>query len=229
MSIYGDIGLKTNTAAASSVGTSSATGTASSTLSQSQFLSLLTTQLAYQDPTKPVDNAQMVSQMAQISTVSSLSELNNTVTDLGTVVTSSQALMASSLVGQNVLLPSNTGYLASGGSMTGVVATGTGASDLTLSIKNAAGAVVHQTTISGEQTGNVPFSWDGKDSKGNLLPEGKYTVSVNGLVDGRSEALSGLFYGKVNSVTLGSSSTETALNINGLGSLSLSKVLEISN
>ena len=88
MSIYGDIGLKTNTAAASSVGTSSATGTASSTLSQSQFLSLLTTQLAYQDPTKPVDNAQMVSQMAQISTVSSLSELNNTVTDLGTVVTS---------------------------------------------------------------------------------------------------------------------------------------------
>lgn len=66
MSIYGDIGLKTNTAAASSTGASSATGIASSTLSQSQFLSLLTTQLAYQDPTKPVDNAQMVSRGANL-------------------------------------------------------------------------------------------------------------------------------------------------------------------
>lgn len=229
MSIYGDLGLKTNSAAASATGTANSTGTASSTLSQSEFLSLLTTQLSYQDPTKPVDNAQMVSQMAQISTVSSLSELNNTVTDLSTVVTSSQALMASSLVGQNVLLPSNTGYLAEGGTMTGVIATGTGASDLTMSIKDSSGAVVYQSSFSGDQVGNVPFSWNGTDSHGNALPEGKYTVSVNGLVDGTSTSLSGLVYGKVNSVTLGSSSTETALNINGLGSLSLSKILEISN
>jgi Flagellar hook capping protein len=189
----------------------------------------LTTQLSYQDPTKPVDNSEMVNQMAQISTVSGISSLNDTVSNLSTIVTSSQALMASSLVGQKVLLPSNTGYLSEGGSLSGVVATGTGASDLTLSIKNEAGSVVYQTTISGDQEGNVPFTWDGKDSSGNTLSEGKYTVSVNGLVDGESEALSGLFYGKVNSVTLGSSSTETSLNINGLGSISLSKILEVSN
>lgn len=227
MSIYGDIGLKTNSTTAAT--STSKTGSSSSTLTQSDFLSLLTTQLSYQDPTKPVDNSQMVNQMAQISTVSGISSLNDSVSNLSTIVTSSQALMASSLVGQKVLLPSNTGYLAEGGSMTGVVATGTGASDLTLSIKNAAGSVVYQSSISGDQVGNVPFSWDGKDSSGNTLPEGKYTVSVNGLVNGKSQELSGLLYGKVNSVTLGSSSTSTSLNINGLGSISLSKILEIAS
>lgn len=227
MSIYGDIGLTTSSTSAST--STSKTGSSSSTLTQSDFLSLLTTQLSYQDPTKPVDNSQMVNQMAQISTVSGISSLNDSVSNLSTIVTSSQALMASSLVGQKVLLPSNTGYLSEGGSMTGVVATGTGASDLTLSIKNAADSVVYQSSISGDQVGNVPFSWDGKDSSGNTLPEGKYTVSVNGLVDGKSQELSGLLYGKVNSVTLGSSSTSTSLNINGLGSISLSKILEVAS
>ena len=226
MSIYSDIGLKSSTPTTTSSTTSKEK---SSSLTQEDFLSLLTTQLAYQDPTKPVDNAQMVSQMAQISTVDGITSLNSSVSNLSTVVTSSQALMASSLVGQKVLLPSSTGYMTSGAGMSGVVATGEGASDLTISIKNSSGAVVYQTNVSGDQTGNVPFNWDGKDSKGNALPEGKYTVSATGLVDGKSQALSGLVYGKVNSVTLGSSSTTTALNINGLGSVKLSNILEVSS
>ena len=226
MSIYSDIGLKSSTSTTASSTTSKEK---SSSLTQEDFLSLLTTQLAYQDPTKPVDNAQMVSQMAQISTVDGITSLNSSVSNLSTVVTSSQALMASSLVGQKVLLPSSTGYITSGAGMSGVVATGEGASDLTISIKNSSGAVVYQTNVSGDQNGNVPFSWDGKDSKGNALPEGKYTVSATGLVDGKSQALSGLVYGKVNSVTLGSSSTTTALNINGLGSVKLSNILEVSS
>ena len=226
MSIYSDIGLKSSTPTTESATTSKKK---SSTLTQEDFLSLLTTQLSYQDPTKPVDNAQMVSQMAQISTVDGITSLNSSVSNLSTVVTSSQALMASSLVGQKVLLPTSTGYITDGTGMSGVVATGEGASDLTISIKNSSGAVVYQTNISGEQAGNVPFNWDGKDSKGNSLPEGKYTVSATGLVDGKSQALSGLVYGKVNSVTLGSSSTTTALNINGLGSVKLSNILEVSS
>ena len=227
MSIYSDIGLTTSTASTATSATTSKKK--SSTLTQEDFLSLLTTQLSYQDPTKPVDNAQMVSQMAQISTVDGITSLNSSVSNLSTVVTSSQALMASSLVGQKVLLPTSTGYITDGTGMSGVVATGEGASDLTISIKNSSGAVVYQTNISGEQAGNVPFNWDGKDSKGNSLPEGKYTVSATGLVDGKSQALSGLVYGKVNSVTLDSSSTTTALNINGLGSVKLSNILEVSS
>ncbi len=227
MSIYSDIGLQTNK---NTSATSKAADSAkSNSLSQSDFLSLLTTQLAYQDPTNPVDNAEMVSQMAQISTVEGISSLNTSVNSLSSVVTSSQALMASGLVGQKVLMPTNTGYLTSSEGMTGVLATGSGASDLKVTVTDASGNVVYEKAMSGDHTGNVPFSWDGKDSNGNVMPDGKYTVKVNGLVDGKSQDLSALVYGKVSSVTLGTSTTATTLNINGLGSIELSKILEVTS
>lgn len=227
MSIYSDIGL--NTTKTTTAASSAASSTKSNSLSQEDFLSLLTTQLAYQDPTNPVDNAEMVSQMAQISTVEGITSLNNSVSSLSSVVTSSQALMASGLVGQKVLMPTNTGYLTSADGLTGVLATGSGASDLKVTVTDANGAVVYEESMSGDYTGNVPFSWDGKDSDGNPVANGKYTVKVNGLVDGKSQDLSALVYGKVSSVTLGTSSTATTLNINGLGSIELSKILEVTS
>ena len=46
------------------------------TLGQSDFLALMTAQLKNQDPTKPVDNSEYVTQLAQLSTVTGISETN---------------------------------------------------------------------------------------------------------------------------------------------------------
>jgi flagellar basal-body rod modification protein FlgD len=51
-------------------------GAARKTLGQTDFLRLLTTQLKEQDPFNPTDNAQMVAQMAQFSSVTGISEMN---------------------------------------------------------------------------------------------------------------------------------------------------------
>ena len=93
-------------------------------LDQASFLKLLTMQLSYQDPFKPVDNAQMLSQMTSMSTSEGINSLSTQMGNLNTLMTSSQALQASALVGQNVLLPSNIGYLEKEGSISGVVAVG---------------------------------------------------------------------------------------------------------
>jgi len=70
-----------------------------------RFLKLLVTQLQNQDPMNPVDNAQMTSQMAQISTVSGIEKLNTTVDKLNGQFVQLQAVQGAGLVGKNVLLP----------------------------------------------------------------------------------------------------------------------------
>lgn len=47
-------------------------------LGQSDFLRLMTTQLAYQDPFNPVDNQEMVAQMAQFSSLAGVTTTNET-------------------------------------------------------------------------------------------------------------------------------------------------------
>lgn len=230
MSTYSDIGLKTSTSTSTSSASSSSSKTGSSSLSQSDFLNLLTTQLAYQDPTSPADASQMVSQMAQISMVSSLSELNTTTSGISDVVTSSQALMASSLVGQKALVNSSTGYLSDDGSLSGVIATGTkGASNITVNVTNSSGEVIRQYTSSSSVTGDVAFEWDGRDSKGNRCSSGTYKITANGTVSGQSQSLTTQVYGQVQSVTLGNASNPTTVMLQGLGSYKLSDLLEIAS
>nr|WP_321242344.1 flagellar hook capping FlgD N-terminal domain-containing protein [uncultured Tolumonas sp.] len=229
MSIYSDIGLSTSSSTSSTSSTSSSTKTGSDSLSQADFMKLLTTQLSYQDPTKPVDNVEMVSQMAQISSLSGITSLNNTLNTMSSSMTSSQALMASSLVGQSALVNSSSSYVTSGNSLSGVVPTGTdGATDLTLSIVNSAGEVVRQYTSSGSVTGDIPFTWDGNDSNGTAVASGNYTVKANGLVKGVSQDLTPQLYGQVESVTLGNTTTPTTVALQGLGSYQLGQLLEIS-
>ena len=60
----------------------STTSTSAVDEQQNRFLKLLTTQLKNQDPLNPMDNAQMTSQLAQMSTVSGIEKLNTTLNSL---------------------------------------------------------------------------------------------------------------------------------------------------
>ena len=61
------------------------------TLDQSDFLTLMTAQLKNQDPTSPVDNSQYVSQMAQFSQVTGVTQTNS---KLDTIAAKLDALIA---------------------------------------------------------------------------------------------------------------------------------------
>ena len=92
----------------SSDGSSSTSGTTnpnSPTSLQQTFLQLLVTQLQNQDPTNPMDSSQMTAQLAQINTVTGISQLNTTLTSLASQLSAGQNAQASLLIGQNVLVP----------------------------------------------------------------------------------------------------------------------------
>ena len=50
----------------------------SQTLGQADFIRLMTTQMRLQDPLEPVDNKEMIAQMAQFSSLSGIENINST-------------------------------------------------------------------------------------------------------------------------------------------------------
>ena len=62
-------------------------------LDQKDFLRLMTAQLSSQDPFNPVDNQQMVAQMAQFSSLAGVSETNSVLKTISEQLTAQTALL----------------------------------------------------------------------------------------------------------------------------------------
>ena len=217
-----------NSVNSSTTDTSTTKTSNNQSLSQEDFFALLSTQLSMQDPSNPVDNDQMIAQMASFSTVDGIGKLNDEISNLNTVMTSSQALQASGLVGQKVLVPSGTAYLsADEPSIRGIISTSAPINAIKVSVQDATGQVVRTFTVDGSEGGNIDVDWDGMDNNGNAVAAGQYTIKANGVVDGKSEDLYVSTYGHVSSVSLNSSSG-AVLNVRGIGGVALSDVLAVS-
>ncbi|RKP44394.1 flagellar hook assembly protein FlgD [Trinickia fusca] len=211
----------------STSGTSSTTGSNSSTSLQQTFLQLLVTQLQNQDPTNPMDSSQMTSQLAQINTVTGISQLNTTLTSLASQLSAGQNAQASLLIGQNVLVPGSTATVASGASPGFGVQVASNVSDLTVTIKNAGGQVVNTVDLGAQQAGMVPVSWKPVDSSGNTLPDGTYTISAVGRSGtGSTTAETTLTGGQVQSVVQQSGGATGLLLQNG-STVNMSSVVAI--
>ncbi len=149
--------------------------TAAANEASDRFLKLLVTQMQNQDPLNPMDNAQVTSQMAQISTVTGIDKLNNTVSSLGSSLGSSlaqmQMLQGAGLVGRAVLLEGNDlAYNAETGKAGGGYELAANAGKVQIEILNAAGAVVDTVTQTNKGAGRQGFEW--------TPPEG---MSTNGM------------------------------------------------
>ncbi|EHN8898878.1 flagellar hook-basal body complex protein [Enterobacter hormaechei] len=110
MSIAVNVNDPTNTgvnSTSSATGSSSLTGSNASDL-QSSFLTLLVAQLKNQDPTNPMQNNELTTQLAQISTVSGIEKLNTTLGSVSGQIDNSQSLQAANLIGHGVMIPGTT-------------------------------------------------------------------------------------------------------------------------
>ena len=135
--------------AALAAATSASTGTSSASASgdaESRFLTLLVTQLKNQDPLNPMDNAQMTSQMAQISTVNGIEKLNTTLQGMVTSYTAGQAVQAAAMIGHSVFVPGDTMQLAAGKATFGIDMP-QAVDDAVVSVINSSGQVVHKADL----------------------------------------------------------------------------------
>jgi flagellar basal-body rod modification protein FlgD len=212
----------------------SSSGTGGVTLGGTDFLTLMLAQLQNQDPTSPVDSNEFLSQLASLSEVQGINQLNTSFSSLSNSLVSSQALQASSLLGHQALVPSSTASLSSAGAtLSGAVSVPQTTSDVVVNIKNSAGVLVQSIDLGAQSAGLANFSWNGQTSNGAQAPAGTYSLSAQVAGVSGGTAVTTLVSGTVESVTMGSSSGSSSsgltLTVAGLGSVPFSSVQQISN
>ncbi|KPV96711.1 MULTISPECIES: flagellar hook assembly protein FlgD [unclassified Pseudoalteromonas] len=178
----------------------------SDALTQEDFFSLLTQQLSYQDPSNPADNDQMIAQMTNFTMAQGITDLNTNFESLASSMTSNSALQASTLVGKQALLESNTLELGESGEAKGSAVAEEAVDNLTIKVTDASGQLVRTIDMGSQAAGAVRFSWDGNNESGERLPEGEYTITAEGSTNGEFSSLPVATFKNIESVNINGSS-----------------------
>ena len=211
-------------------------------LTQSDFFALLTQQLAFQDPTKPVENDQMIAQMTNFTMADGIGSLNESFKGFAESMSSNQALQASSLVGRSVLTQSDEIVFTGETLARGNIELDKPATRMKISIENEKGELIQSFSVDNPKVGKNEFIWDGtylesgagsaEEIDGELserVKAGVYTVKVDvSYADGSNATLPVNVYTPVGSVSMNGSGGGIMLNLLGLGAVKFSDVLEVS-
>lgn len=140
------------------------------------FLQLLTTQLQYQDPLDPMDTAEFTNQLVQYSSVEQAIQTNSKLDTLLQLNVSNLGAQAVSYIGKTVQVLGDVMPLENGKAKAAYTLD-KDVQSVTITVKDMSGNVVYSET--GEtSSGTHEFTWDGKDSNGNQLPDGAYQIVV---------------------------------------------------
>ena len=119
------------------------TGQSAFGLDFQSLLQIILTQLTYQDPLKPMDNFQFVSQLAQFSQLQQTQTLNDQIT---TLLTTQATVQATSLLGRTVDLATGTDQTVTESGTVTAVSLSSGQPQITIK------------TTGGQTVANLPLS-----------------------------------------------------------------------
>ena len=191
--------ISTTSGTAATSGTSTDTSklnAASSTSESDRFLKLLVTQMQNQDPLNPLDNAQVTSQMAQISTVTGLEKLNTTVGGLNGQFMQLQAMQGAALVGHDVAIEGNT-LRQNGATADGGFELSSKADKVKIEVMNGSGTVVDTINESAVDAGRHAFNWNVPSS----LQGSDLTFKVTATAGGKAVQSMTLQHEKISAVS----------------------------
>lgn len=202
---------------------------------QDKFMTLLVTQLRNQDPMNPLDNAQVTSQLAQLSTVTGVNKLNTTLESLKSSYQSSEAMQATNLIGHGVLVEGNKISLEKSQAIFGVEVTSPADKVNVIITDTRTGKDVQTIELGAQQPGIIPIAWDGVPDKTKVDAEGKPITLKDGnflfrVVASRGDEVlkdaKALSFDSVASVTT-SAKDGVKLNLPGKGVVTMGDIKQI--
>lgn len=148
-------------------------------MTESDFLKLMTTQLSTQDPFNPVDNTQMVAQMAQFSQLAGISEMNKNLATMAQAFAPGRLTDAASWIGRSMLTQSDVATPLQDGSYSGQITLAGDADQVHLSFVDQTGKIVHSETLGAQKAGDLSFAWNGKNENGATVANGPLRIVLD--------------------------------------------------
>lgn len=200
--------------AASGNATTAAASTTKTTDENSadRFLKLLVAQMQHQDPLNPLDNAEVTTQMAQISTVSGIEKMNKSIQTMSTSFAAMQTMQSVALVGRGAVVESDAVHLDANGQLKAGFEIEAPADKVRIDVLSAAGAVVDTIELGATDAGQHRFDWTPKNNTAAMS-----AASFRVTATSAGQALSGstLVYDKVTAVRTGDAQLTLELEASG--------------
>jgi len=171
--VYDPAVAKSTAATSSSIGTSAKDET-------QNFLKLLIAQIQNQDPMAPMDASTMTAQMSQLNMVTSMSNMNTSMTAMLNQMQSVDFMNQASLIGHSPAVAGNTISFDGVSPVILGANASTPLSSAVATITNASGNVINSASLGALVAGMKNFAWDGTDASGSIVASGTYNISIKG-------------------------------------------------
>ena len=192
--------------------------------SQDRFLKLLVTQMQNQDPLNPLDNAEVTSQLAQISTVTGIDKLNDTLKLMVSDLDAMRSLEATSMIGHGVLVEGSSMRLEDNVAIAGIELPQP-VDELVISIQDSSGITIRNMALGAQPEGIKTFAWDGVTDSGTAAANGNYSFTVNATQGDNDISATALALATVNSVS--PDEKGAILDVGELGFIGMSDIKQI--
>ena len=175
------------------------------------FMKLLVAQIQNQDPLNPTDGTEYVGQLAQLTQVQSMENMTVGMQNIGVLMDNLQTLSTGNLVGQKVMVQTDTLQTDGSTSVDGRLTLEHAANTVTVILKDESGKET-KVELGKQEAGEVNFT---VDPKALGLKEGKYTMTV--VTDTDEQKVPIEVSGVVNNVRIPVDGSAIVLNIPGIG------------
>ncbi len=145
-------------------------------LDRTTFLRLLTTQLQNQDPMNPMNNEEMVSQLATFASLEQLMAMKESMDAVNMGMSSMNNVAMADLMGKDVVARGNGVHYDGSGDQDLHYDAGRTLEGMICNIYNDNGKMIRTVEVGDVVPGEGSLIWDGRDSTGKRVDEGNYNI-----------------------------------------------------
>ena len=156
-------------------------------LGKQDFLNLLMTQMANQDPMDPMDSQGMMQQLASLGTVEQLQNLNDQTAKMMDLQQHIARSTVGSMLGKDVEVGAREIPLNNGDTIPVTYKLEGSAERVMLLVHDSTGEMIREINLESRAQGAHEFAWDGRDNDGDMMPNGDYSYNVFARTEGGEE------------------------------------------